>query len=71
MSEEYYASCRNEDKECYASETVDIEYDLCDNPISCDGDSVVWEFTGECSACGHTHTLTVYATAHSYEVEGE
>jgi hypothetical protein len=69
MSEEHYGDCRNE--ECNGCETVVIDYDLCDSPISSDGDSVVWEFTGECIACGHTHTLTVYATAHAYEVDGE
>jgi hypothetical protein len=69
MSGEHCADCENED--CFGSETVEIEYDLCDSPISSDGDSVVWEFTGECELCNHEHTLTVYGTVHTYEVDGE
>jgi len=52
-------------------ESVKIEYDLCESPIDCNGNSVEWHFTGECNACGHTHTLAVYGNVHTFEVHGD
>ena len=69
MSEVYYADCENED--CAACESVTVEYDLCESPINQEGDNVEWEFTSECIVCGHTHTLTVYASAHHFQLDGE
>ena len=69
MSGDYYVDCENE--ECMGCESVKIEYDLCESPIDCNGDSVEWHFTGECSVCGHTHTLAVYGNVHTFEVHGD
>lgn len=65
----YITDCENE--ECGSCEGVEIDCDLYDSPTDTDGENVTWEFEGECCECGHKHTVTVYATIHTYEITGE
>ena len=66
---EYITDCENE--ECGSCEGVQIDIDLYDSPMEIMDENVAWVFEGECCECGHTHTVTVYAKIHTYEVAGE
>tara|TARA_R100000322_G_scaffold153993_1_gene112637 strand:- start:345 stop:557 length:213 start_codon:yes stop_codon:yes gene_type:complete len=70
MNGNYFGECTNEERDC-GNESVLIEVDLHDSPMSASDGNVEWCFTGECAVCGKGHTLTVYGTVQGHDFDGD